>query len=262
MRQASWALALVVLGASGGASLGSAETLEPSVLVASRPAYSVAGAPYEKSVLHVTRGPRRGEAYRPPPAPQERPIQGWVAFRGGGFDPEDLSGDQWSLGMKVTGVVGPSMRVGFATDWQQRDTDQGSFVTQGVDPAGNPVTRHVTTGETHTDLVPLLGVVEFVLPAGPVQPYFGGGVGWQFLHVRAVDYTTGFWYENDYDGPAAQVYGGVEFAVAPRARLHGEAFYHGGEVDQEIWDPYLGYAYDEEIRTNGWGLRGGFNFAF
>jgi hypothetical protein len=185
-----------------------------------------------------------------------------MVLRGGGYDPEDMPGDQWSLGMKFTGHVGPTFRLGLATDWQQRDAEQSTFVSQGVDPAGNPVTRTIVTGETHQDLVPVLAVGEFVLPAGPIQPYFGGGIGWQFLHVRAADYQTGFWYENHYDGPAAQVYGGVELAVAPRARLHGEVFYHGGEVDQDVYDPYLGYAYEEDIRTNGWGLRGGFNFAF
>ena len=260
MRTASWVMAsAVVLGACGGASLGSAETLEPSVLVAQHPAL------YEGSVLRVTRGPRvtpPPPEYRPAPHRGPRPIQGWFTLRGGGYDPSDMQGGQWSIGMKATAQVGPAFRAGFSTDWQQRDSDQGSIVSTGTDPAGNPVTRVLTSGETHTDLVPVLAVGEFVLPGNSIQPYFGGGLGWQWLDVRGVDYSTGFWYDHNYNGPAGQVYGGLELAVAPRARMHGEAYYHGGEVQQDFIDPLTGYVFEERIRTNGWGFRGGFNFAF
>jgi hypothetical protein len=260
MRTSSWvAAATVVLGACGGASLGSAETLEPSVLVAQHPAF------YEGSVLRVTRGPRvtpPPPEYRHAPPRGPRPILGWWTIRGGGFEPEDMRGGQWSIGGKFTAQVGPAFRLGMSTDWQQRDSDQGSIVSSGTDPAGNPVTREVVLGETHTDLFPILAVGEFVLPGNAIQPYFGGGIGWQFLNVRGADYQTGYWYDHHYDGPAAQVYGGLEFAVAPRARLHGEAYYHGGEVDQDFIDPQTGYLFEENIRTNGWGVRGGFNFAF
>lgn len=261
MRRAIAVVSGVVLGACGWASLGSAETLEPSVLVVARPAF------YQASVLDVRRGPRRGDYPRPrgeydARPPRQRGIQGWISIRGGGYRPEDLPSDQWTLGMKVTGKVGDALRLGLSTDLHRRSDNQSTIVSEYVDPAGNRVTRRITTGETESNLVPILGVAEIEFPSAGIHPYVGAGLGWQFLNVRAVDFNSGIAYDTDYDGPAGQIYAGVEVPVAPRARVSVETYGHGGRVEQEVFDIATGVRVEERIRTNGWGVRGGLNFAF
>jgi hypothetical protein len=232
--------------------------LEPSDPVVARPAL------HEASILEVRRGPRvRGnrDDYRYRDR-RSRGTQGWLTIRGGGFHPEDLPGDQWMVGAKITGRVGDALRLGLSTDLHRRATDQSTLVSEYTDPLGNRVTRRITVGETESNLVPVLGVAEVTFPGAGITPYVGGGLGWQFLHVRAVDFESGLRYENDYDGPAGQIYGGIEVPIAPRARAHVEAFGHGGRVEQEVYDTSSGQFVEERIRTNGWGVRGGLNFAF
>jgi len=105
-------------------------------------------------------------------------------------------------------------------------------------------------------------LLEFHLPTGGLDPYVGGGAGWEFLNVQAYDYTRGYAYSADYDGFGYQVFGGVRLPIGGRAKLSGEMFWNGATVDREFFDPYSGFYIEENIKVDGFGGRGGLAFAF
>jgi len=182
--------------------------------------------------------------------------------RGGFFDSDQVSKDDWTLGLKAVANVAPTMRLGGTLDLVRRTNSQRTIITEYVDGLGNTVRQEATTGEAESNLVPLLAVAEIVFPAPGIQPYVGIGGGWEFLNVQAVDFATNYAYEADYDGPGWQAYVGADFAVAPRMRLNAELFHNGAIVERRVVDPFVGVAYDERIDVGGNGGRVGLSFAF
>jgi hypothetical protein len=281
---------LAVLGVCIQANTGSAETPEPSVLDASRPAFfatspapapaslasasvlafasggdATFAAPPPGSSMEVRRSPRRLPPRRSPRTDwreRERNPQGWLTLRGGVFDSEQVRKDDWSLGLKAVGNVAPTVRLGGSVDLMRRENSDRTIVTEYVDASGNTVRSEVTTGEAESNLVPLMALVEVVLPSPGIQPYAGIAGGWEFLNVQAFDYESGIEYEADYDGPGWQIYGGAAFALAPRFHLNAEVFHNESTVERRVVDPFAGAAYDERIDVDGTGARFGLSFAF
>jgi hypothetical protein len=275
--KSSMLIGLVVLGACAPANEGSAETPEPSALVASRPALFAVSSEVPGTVLAYAGGSGGTFAappgatlevrrYRRPPPPartrRERDIQGWMQVRGGYYDSDDVAKNDWSLGLKAVANIAPSLRLGGSLDLMRRTNSDRTIVTEYVDATGNTVRSETTTGESESNLVPLMVLAEFVMPTTGIQPYFGLAGGWTFLNVQAVDYANGFAYEADYDGPGWQAYVGADFELAPRLRLSTELFHNGATVERRIYDPSLGAAYDERIDVEGNGGRLGLGFAF
>ena len=258
MNKRATTIGLLVLGACAQASAGFAETTPPTVLAAARPAVFAAAPETEGSVLYARR------YYR---APRERyhrrsrGTQGWLTVRAGAFDNDDVSRNDWTIGLKAVGNVAPTFRLGASMDLMRRANADRTVVTEYVDPTGHTVRTESTTGESESNLVPLLALAEFVMPAPGVQPYFGVGGGWEFLNVKALDYD-GYEYEADYDGPGWQAWVGADFEVAPRVRLNAELFHNEATVERRVIDPFAGEARDERIELGGNGARAGLSFAF
>ena len=265
-------LGLVLMGGGFQASVGSAGALEPSangpapvstVLSAERLAFAPEASP---TVLAYRRTPPR--TYPPPPSsryvpPQEEwKAQGWLTLRGGGYDSKSVSENDWTVGFKAVGVVASSIRMGMTADLVRREGANRTFVTERVDQSGNVVRTELTTSESESNLVPVLAVAELVFPTPFFKPYAGVGGGWEFLNVKAVDYTSGLGYEANYNGPGWQLYGGVNLAFSERFQLNGELFHNEATVEREVFDPVLGAAYEERVDVGGTGLRGGLSFAF
>ncbi len=270
-------IGLVALGACAQASAGSAETPGPSDLAAARPAFLAASPGTPGEALAYAGGTEASFAAPPgatlevrrtrrsPPRVRrvhDRGTQGWMQVRGGFFDGDDVGKDDWTIGLKAVANVAPTFRLGGSLDLMRRTNTERTVVSEYTDASGNTVRTQATTGESESNLVPLLVVAEFVLPAPGIAPYFGVGAGWEFLNVQAVDYTNGFAYEADYDGPGWQVYAGADFELAPRFRLNAEVFHNGATVERRVVDPYAGAAYDERIDVDGNGARMGLSFAF
>jgi hypothetical protein len=259
LKQATTIGLVMLLGACAQANAGAAEAPHTSVLASAHPAMFAAAPASEGSVLHARR------YYRTPPPPRarrSRGIQGWMTVRGGVFDSDDVSKDDWTLGLKAVGNVAPTLRLGGSVDLMRRTNSERTVITEYVDATGHTVRSEATTGESESNLVPLLAIAEFVLPAPGIQPYFGVGGGWQFLNVRALDYEEGYEYEADYDGPGWQAWVGADFEVAPRVRLNAEVFHNEATVERRVYDPFDGVAYDERIELGGNGGRFGLSFAF
>ncbi|MEP7029240.1 MAG: hypothetical protein ABI960_11650 [Candidatus Eisenbacteria bacterium] len=193
---------------------------------------------------------------------RDRAVNGWFEVRGGFYDAQDVTANDWTIGMKVTGRVAPSIQAGIATDLHRRSEAQRTITSQYVDATGHTVTTTSTTAEAESNLLPLMGVLEFHMPAPGLDPYFGAAAGWEFLNVRVRDFGSGIGGEANYDGPGYQLFGGVGLPLGPRARLTGEAYWNGATVKRNVIDSNSGYLVEERVNVDGGGARVGLGFAF
>jgi hypothetical protein len=193
---------------------------------------------------------------------RDRSIDGWFEVRGGFYDAEDVSANDWTLGFKVSGRVVPSVSAGIAADLHRRSDAQRTITSQYVDATGHTVTTTSTSLQAESNLVPLMGSLEFHLPSPGIDPYFGAAGGWEFLNVRVRDFSTGIDYEADYNGPGYQLFAGVGLPVGPRAKLNAEAYWNGSTVKRNVYDPSTGFLVEERVKVDGGGGRAGLSFAF
>lgn len=181
----------------------------------------------------------------------------------GSFDPSDQPGS----GLYFNGTVGTEfpnspIDLGLQLSWYHRSTGGSQFITTFEDPAGNVVERVVETDEIQTDLVPLMAFLRVRFPMGDgIEPYVGAGAGWEWLSVEGVD-SDGFAFSDDYDGFGAQVFGGMNFNVAPNTALYGEVLYNMSTVSADYYDPFYGVNVRDEIEMDGAGIHGGLRFRF
>jgi hypothetical protein len=194
-------------------------------------------------------------------APRPRPILGWVTLRAGFFSGEDVSSDDFTTGLKSAWRISPEMQTGIVVDWHMKSDATRTVEYRTYNALGQPVTSWRAVYELRSDLVPLMGLVEFHLPSGALDPYLGASGGWEWLTVDAVD-PYGFVYHAHYDGPGYQVYGGMNFPIAPRTKFNVEGFWNGATVKDEYFSVSTGQPVEERINMNGGGLRGGLSFAF
>lgn len=268
-----------VLGVCVQANVGSAETPEPSAADDARPAFLAAassevpgtalayaggeGGPFAAPPGATLRVRRYYKTPPPPPPPRApREPQGWMQARGGFYDGDNATGDDWTIGLKTVAQVAPAFRIGGTVDLQQRTNSNVTIYTDTYSPGGQLVRSAATVPAVESNLVPLMAVAEMVFPVTGVQPYVGFAGGWEFLDVDLYDPLSGWVYNADYDGVGWQAYVGADFAVAPRVRLTAELFHNGSTVDRHVFDPYTGASYDENIDVDGNGGRFGLSFAF
>lgn len=193
---------------------------------------------------------------------RDRSIDGWFEVRGGFYDAEDVSANDWTVGFKVSGRVVPTVAAGIAADLHRRSDAQRTITSQYVDATGHTVTTTSTSLQAESNLVPLMGSLEFHMPSPGIDPYFGAAGGWEFLNVRVRDYATGIDYEADYNGPGYQLFAGVGLPVGPRAKLGLEAYWNGSTVKRDVYDPSTGFLVEERVKVDGGGGRAGLSFAF
>ena len=194
-------------------------------------------------------------------APAPRPILGWVTLRAGFFSGQDVSSDDFTMGLKSAWKISPEVQTGIVFDWHMKSDATRTVEYRTYNAVGQPVVSRRAVYELQSDLVPLMGLLEFHLPSGGFDPYVGASGGWEWLTVDAVD-PYGFVYHAHYDGPGYQVYGGVNFPVAPRMKFNVEGFWNGATVEDEYFSGATGQPVEERINMDGGGLRGGFGFAF
>src|SRR5882672_7757576 len=76
---------------------------------------------------------------------RDHSIDGWFEVRGGFYDAEDVSANDWTLGFKVSGRVVPSVSAGIAADLHRRSDAQRTITSQYVDATGHTVTTTSTS---------------------------------------------------------------------------------------------------------------------
>jgi len=179
----------------------------------------------------------------------------------GEFDPSEQPGN----GLWVSGSLGSTMSnafdLGIQASWYHRSTGGDEFIREVTLPGGTVVTQTTQTQSIDTDLIPLMGILRVRIPAGAVEPYVGGGLGWEWLSVSGTD-DLGFDFSNDYDGFGAQVFGGANFNVAPNTGLYGEAVWNMSTPKAEFFDATLGQVIREKVDMDGLAFHGGLRFTF
>jgi opacity protein-like surface antigen len=162
----------------------------------------------------------------------------------------------------VAGTVLDQLDLGVQFSLYHRSTGGSEFVSEYTDPAGNTVKQVIQTQSVRTNLVPVMATLRVRFPVSPgVEPYLGGGLGYEWLTVEGTD-GTGLDFSNDYSGFGAQAYAGVNFSVGPQTSFYGEALYNASTVNAEFFNPFVGTIVREEVDFGGAGLHGGLRFRF
>lgn len=180
----------------------------------------------------------------------------------GSFDPSSQPGS----GLWVNGGVGSTFAhqidLGLQVSWYHRSTGGSELVRTYQDPAGNTRRDVIQTGSVNTDLVPLMATLRARFPVSPgIEPYVGGGVGWEWLTVDGTD-ALGNAFHDDYDGFGAQLLGGVNFDLSTEVGVYGEAVWNISTPSADFFDPVLAATVHEEVDFNGVGAHAGLRFRF
>ncbi|HZE19428.1 MAG TPA: hypothetical protein VE402_04835, partial [Candidatus Angelobacter sp.] len=128
----------------------------------------------------------------------------WAMLGAGSFNPSNQPGQGLYVNGGVGSVLAEQIDLGVQVSLYHRSTGGETFVRQGDLPDGTHVTTVVRTRSIDTDLVPVMGTVRIRIPVSPqLEPYVGGGVGWEWLTIQGTD-ENGVDFSNDYDGFGAQ----------------------------------------------------------
>ncbi len=250
---------LAAIPARAGALDASGTLLRPATWLDSRDGDggAYAAAPRDHSDYRRYYPARAPRSYR-----RNDSVQGWLDVRGGVFDTDGVSKNDWTVGVKGMGKVTPELSLGLSTDLHRRTHADRVITSEYTDPTGHVVTTSSTAIDAESNLVPLMGVLELHVPAVGVDPYVGAAAGWEFLNVHVRDFQTGFESDANYDGPGYQVFGGLGVPMGDRARFVAEAYWNGSTVKRDVVDPQTGYLVQERVDVNGVGARAGLGFAF
>ncbi len=180
----------------------------------------------------------------------------------GAFDPSDQPGSGLFLSGAVGSVFARQLDLGLQLSWYHRSTGGSELVREYKDPAG--ITRRdiIQTNSIDTDLVPIMATLRARFPmSGGMEPYFGGGLGWEWLTVEGTD-IDGFSFRDDYDGFGAQALAGMNFDLSPGIGVYGEAVWNISTVSADFFDPVLAATIHEEVNFDGVGFHTGLRFRF
>lgn len=267
-----WAMRLAGLGGVAlftycCAAIASAEPSATTIGTASLPASAFATPTWNGGDLIAASTPyAEARRWRRAPRPYygrreyRRNSQEWLTVRGGFFDADDVRENDWLVGLKVSGEVANNLSLGVSTDLHRRSDAERSRVEEFRDPAGNLVRTTVTTFESSSNLIPILGVVEMKFPASGIQPYVGLGAGYEVLVVDGTDFASGNDFSDTFGGFGWQGHAGLSFPLGPSTRLVGEGFWNHSTVTRKVRDELTGERVKEEIDVNGVGMRAGIAF--
>lgn len=251
--------------------------------IALTPAADVSPAPASDALLaggpsgsELSYRPRPNEAsYRPRRNPDpygtqyrysshsSRGPSGYFEIHGGALEPDGTPEMQYLGGIKLAAMPDPRVHIGALVDWAHRGSTATEIVTTSTGPNGEDIRTQRELAEASTDLVPMLGFIQFT-GAGrlPLIPYIGAGGGYQLLFLQADDFTTGQTFDATYGGWAWQAWAGVAIPFGRNVRLNGEVFRTGGTVGRDVNDVSGTAGLREELDVDGAGLRVGLAFAF
>jgi hypothetical protein len=207
--------------------------------------------------------------YRPPQHSTQvthhtwhRGPDGWFTLRGGFFNTENVPKNDWLAGFKLTGVISKGVEAGISSDYQRRSSSAGERIDEARDPSGNLVRTTVPTADVSSTLVPVMGILELRVPTPAIQPYIGGGAGYEWLFVSGDDFVNNTHFSDTFGGFGWQGFAGIDLSISEKARLGAEGFYNQSNVTRHLVDPVSGLEVQQEIDVRGGGIRGGLSFAF
>jgi len=185
----------------------------------------------------------------------------WAMLGGGTFDPFDQPGNGLFLNGGVGATMGRQIDLGVQVSWYHHDTSGEAFVREYDLPSGVHVRQVIATDQINTDLIPVMGTLRVRIPVSPnLEPYVGGGLGWEFLTVEGSDSLGSF--QNDYDGFGAQLFGGLNLNVSSSAGLYGEVLWNSSTPKAEFFDSSIGEVVREDVDFDGLAFHGGLRLMF
>ena len=262
------ASAVILVGAlAGGPAPAAASPLDYQGL-ALHDAPAMAASPLllnSSSALASNSGPirRRRPYYRDRYRDDDHYSPRYYAMLGAGnFDPEEQPGNGLLINAELGGEIAEPLDLGVRLSWYHRSVGGDQIITNFEDEAGNVGQVVIETSDVETNLVPLMAILRARFPLSPqVQPYVGGGIGWEWLSVEGTD-DEGFAFQDDYDGFGAQAFAGLNLGVSRNVAVYGEGLWNMSTVSDEFFDTGLGGNVRSEIDMDGFGIHGGLRFRF
>ena len=173
---------------------------------------------------------------------------------GGLYAPLAASGANATAGMRYCKHFGGHLQGGMLTGW--------SFKRVKQEGAAQDPESQVELARVDANLVPLMGFmqVDFTDRARLV-PFFGFGVGWEWLMLHSFDHQTGIQAKTRYANIAWETYAGIGLRLNTIWRLNSELYYNGGSLEREYPGP-TGAVRREAVNVNGVGVRVGLDMKF
>ena len=194
----------------------------------------------------------------------DRPrASGFSQLHAGFFSPEDETATSVTFGFRAGTSIEDQFQIGAGVDWSHRGNLTTSVISEEPLPGGGTTTRRVELARSSTDLVPVMGFLQFT-PAvdAPFQPYLGIGGGWEMLFISAEEFETGTDYDATFGGWGWQAWGGVGVPLSGRSKLNAEVFWNQAELERDVDDPDLGARVREVVDADGVGMRFGLSWGF
>jgi hypothetical protein len=185
---------------------------------------------------------------------------GAVHLHGGLFAPINASGSSASLGARLGAYLGDPLLLGLSFDWVYHSENQLGAAGPAL-PGPGLVPQQVLASASSS----LLPVMAF-LQVSPWEkyaliPYVGVAGGYEWLVVRGDNYQTSDSYGQTFGNWAWQGWAGMGIRLSPGLRLDGEAFYNGGTLARDTYDPN-NVRFREAVDIDGAGARFGLNIAY
>jgi len=174
---------------------------------------------------------------------------------GGLFAPLEATGAGPTAGVRYCKHLGPHLQGGMLTGWSFKRAKQEGPTAE--DPETN-----VELARVDANLVPLMGFMQVDLAdKSRIVPFFGFGLGWEWLMVHKFDHQTGDQFKARYANAAWESYAGIGLQLSYLWRLNSEIYYNGGSLERKYVDPN-GVTRREAIDVNGVGVRVGLDMKF
>ena len=192
----------------------------------------------------------RASAAPPPLGPDVWSMQ----LDGGLFAPLQATGASPTAGMRYCKHIGTHLQSGLRTGW--------TFKRTKLESNGEPdADTHVELARVDANLVPVMAFMQVDLTDRFLVPFFGFGVGYEWLMLHSFDHRTGAQEKARYANLAWQTFAGVGLQLTSIWRVNGELYYNGGSLEREVRLPD-GTVQREAVDVNGVGLRVGLDMKF
>jgi hypothetical protein len=178
-------------------------------------------------------------------------------LHGGLFSRVDISAPSPTVGLRLSKLIGSHLQAGFLTGWTLERKDE----TQGVSALPGPEPK-ILLARVDAHLIPVMAFLRVnMTETRRLVPYFGVGVGYEWLMLKATDFRTQTVDTATFSNWAWEGWGGLGMRLGTQLRLNGEAFYNGATLKRDVTDQN-GLIWKELVNLDGVGLRLGLDIIF
>jgi hypothetical protein len=180
-----------------------------------------------------------------------------LRLHGGVFSPIEVNAPSPTIGLRLSKFVGSHLQAGVLTGWtfERKDRTQNTSTLPGTAP-------QLLLARLDGHLVPAMGFLQVnITQKSWLHPYFGVGVGYEWLTIEGTNYETQETGTMTFDNIAWEGWAGMGFRLGKDLRIDGELFYHGASLERDVTDD-TGETWKEIVNLNGVGARFGIDIIF